>query len=94
LPDLQTGIALMGDTPGGRPAPFWVNSGQFGIAKVHRADCHHCRADGQSQIKTGDGNYWWPFDDYPSARAHALRVRSERWDHLDVDCRICKPGRR
>jgi hypothetical protein len=84
----------MGDTPGGRRAPFWVNSGQFGIAKVHRTDRFHCRVSGQSQIKTRDGSYWSPFYDYASARAFAERVRDERWDHLDVDCRICKPGSR
>ena len=83
--------SLMGDTPGGRRALFWVNSGQFGIAKVHRADCYHCRAavKVRSRLRMATRS---PFDDYPSARAFAQCVRSERWDHLDVDCRICKPG--
>jgi hypothetical protein len=74
-------------------APFWVYSGPNGVARVHRVDCHHCFASGQSRIKTKLGS-WLPFGDYVSARAYAERVRGELRSHLTVDCRICKPGSR
>jgi hypothetical protein len=71
------------------PAPFWVFSGPYGVARLHRADCRHCVVGGHGLIKKRDGSTWSPFDDYPSARAHALRVRGEMRSHLTVDCRKC-----
>jgi hypothetical protein len=76
----------------GAVAPFWVFSGPYGVARVHRADCRHCVVGGHGQIKPKDGSSWSPFEDYVSAHAYAERVRGETRSRLTVDCRKCRPG--